>query len=324
MKRSFFSMLALSAALVASAINAQPNDPPGPPTTVPVTQLSALQVTALINDPDATFHPLSSLELHTAAMARADAIAPGSAQTTVQRASNAQVSVYASDVTSAVTDTGKAAPPYPGTDDTNQYFDFKQTGDAAQAWALMTASGRPYLSLWNLGQSKTTASASWRTTFTVPGATDQVVYLQFLVPAVKVTGVNEEDGPSLWQSRFRTDVLLNGYPAWNSDVMRYNELNGIVEKARHLSVFGKSLGHVDASNENGDGSSLKTITIYLGRFAPLTKLDVTALYSAESMVKTACKYKDNEWFCSRGTVASTPITSRLMVSPRFVTLPAAY
>lgn len=308
-KRSSLAMSVIGVCLQSTQGLAASNIPPGPPEYVPSRVLTATQTTSLMQNVNLASTPLSSLNPKTAAAVKADSKAPPTAKQVVQRKSGDTSSVYASDVKSSISDIGQPAPPYPSDPALHELFDFKKTGDASQSWAMMSNSGQAFLALWGLGKSQTTASASWQAPYTVPGSGDQYVYVQFPVPGVAVTGVNEQDAPSTWRSHFRADLLLNGYPAWSTEVMRYNELNGSVEKARHLSTFGYSLGHTDAYQEAGDGSSLNVITLYLGRFAAGKVLDLSMSYQAETIVDKACTSHDDQLFCSRGTVATTPVDS---------------
>ena len=318
------TVTAALALLLPAPAAAMPNGPPGPPKTLPVRELTPAQADAVLDKPDLVTTWLSSLSLKTAAMVRADAIAPGSPGQDVERATDAVAAVYASDVKSSVTDDGHEGPvePLPG-----ELFNFKVSGDAAQAWATMSASGHPFLMLWALGQSSGHAVASWRTGFTVGGPNSQQVYLQVPMPGVTVTGVNEADGPSLWRSRFRADLMVNGFPGWSTDVVRFNELNSYGsddsgEKARHLTVFGSTtLGHIDGSGETSDGSTAKTIMLYLGTFPAGSTVDVSLVMRAEARVETACDVETEELFCTRATVRTIWPTTR---SPgaRFLTRPA--
>jgi hypothetical protein len=323
---AFTATVAAALALLLPALPAvaMPNGPPGPPKTLPVRELTAAQTDVLLDKPDLVTTWLSSLTLKTAAMVRADAIAPGSAGQDVERATGAVAAVYASDVKSSVTDSGHAGPTEPVA---GELFNFKVSGDAAQAWATMSASGHPFLMLWALGQSSGHAVASWRTGFTVGGPNSQQVYLQMPMPGVTVTGVNEADGPSLWRSRFRADLMVNGFPGWSTDVVRFNELNSYGsddsgEKARHLTVFGSpTLGHTDGSGETSDGSTPKTLMLYLGTFPAGSTIDVSLVMRAEARVETACDVETEELFCTRATVRTIWPTTR---SPgtRFLTRPA--
>ena len=51
------------------------------------------------------------------------------------------------------------------------------------------------------------------------------MYVRFTIPPIKVKGVNEEDGPSKYQSRLRAELLLNGHPVWDSEAIRFNQFS---------------------------------------------------------------------------------------------------
>ncbi len=112
------------------------------------------------------------------------------------------------------------APLLPGTQVQPHLFDFQDTGDSVQAWATMTAQGVPHLFVQGFGEFQADATASWTGRFTLGGTTSREVVLRFMVPPTKVSGDTEADGPAWWRARMRTDVLVNGFPAWSTEALR--------------------------------------------------------------------------------------------------------
>jgi hypothetical protein len=169
----------------------------------------------------------------------------------------------------------------------------------------MTPEGRPYLLTQSFGHARGVAAASWHTTVSAPSTAPRDVYLDFSIPAVSLTGANEQDGPSLWRSRLRIELLINGYPAWRSESTRFNELNGSVETKRNLEVFGTSLG-LDPLVHTALSPG-KHVFLYLGQLDAGESMDVTMIMRADSDTPSKCG-KDKidgvyEYFCTRSTTS---------------------
>lgn len=289
--------------------------------TLPAYQLSARAVYSLLNQKGIQEIKWNTLNVYTAAVADVDSIVSGPGEQSVDRDLNAAASVYASEVKNAYPNTGAPPLPYPSS---NDYFEFMLSDNAVQAWAYMSGNGLPFLSVKTIGESNGNATASWRTNYEVQGSGLQKVYLRIPVPANKVGGIYEQDGPSEWRSRFRVDVTVNGFPVWQADTMRYNTVQGSTEKERYLSVFGADLGHQDTPGNNNavnESAPQKLVYLYLGTFGSGTEFSVATIYTAETQVFENCEYSGDNIFCSQGVVNTTPIMAvRDAPYPRFYQL----
>src|SRR5262249_48185017 len=182
-----------------------------------------------------------------------------------------------------------ATPATAGAPPVSQIFDFKKSGDSAQGWATMTATGMPYVLTRAFGKASASGTATWMAHLVVP--TQQTdMYVRFTLPRIQVTGTNEADGPSRYQSRFRAELLLNGHPVWSSEAIRVNEFNGnpsycpsdmspIHETATFFQNYGSLPAGLSATDKL-DWSSLNVVTLALGSFTAGQALDLSLVVRA--------------------------------------------
>ncbi|MBC7939060.1 MAG: hypothetical protein H7Z19_04730 [Chitinophagaceae bacterium] len=225
-----------------------------------------------------------------------------------------------------------STPLLPATQVLPHLFDFADTGDSAQAWATMTAQGVPHLFVTGFGEFRADATASWTSRFTLTGTTSKEVVLRFMVPPTTVTGDTEGDAPAWWRARMRTDVLVNGFPAWSTEAVRLradyikDDGNGAPLKPLNvLQTFGDPLSFptndedgpttndTHASNI-GHASAARWVHLNLGRFMPGQSIDLSMIVRGSAFTETATPLRpdrrctDNpavpgNFFCSRATMA---------------------
>jgi hypothetical protein len=214
------------------------------------------------------------------------------------------------------------------------HFDFKKTEDAAQGWATMSAAGTPFLELTSFGQSSASGTASWTAHVPMP-ATASHLYVQFRLPAATVTGFTEQNKTSPWQSRFRAELMLNGFPVWNSEASRVAEVTGASsgtecpmnggghETSKTLVTFGTKLGFSAADAEQA--STPKIVTIDLGALPANQVADVSLVVRSDAEVVDPCcarvvdPAEPPEFFCTRASASvawdDTPDPVHFWVGP---------
>jgi hypothetical protein len=242
---------------------------------------------------------LDQTEFNTAALVTVQKLS-SNAVNRVQRAHKALSGVYKAAI-SAGTDPNPH--PVPPAVQPTDLVDYEVNHDAVQAWASMSELGAPFVMVYVDGKSKGQSAASWSTQYVVPGSGDRDVYAQFTVPEVKFGGRFEDSVPSLSWARMRIDFLVDAYPAWSTEAVRFNETyvyvdpatqaKAIREKAVHIDTFGYSVG-LDAAHPN---SVSRKITIKLGTYPAGKVFDLTALFQVEGKVDTACDETDGETEC---------------------------
>jgi hypothetical protein len=270
----------------------------------PVRELNGSQE-SLVGGASFTEIAVSSTDLRTAAYAHAVALGQ-STDTKVERGLNTTSAVYAGasvpgalgEVTPTPAET--SAPP------ADQVFDFKESGNSAQSWATMKSNGLPFLHTRVFGQASTRGAAAWTAKLVVPGGSNNM-YVRFTVPPVKVTGVNEEDGPSKYQSRVRAELLLNGHPVWTSEAIRFNQFAnkpvGCIyqaEQATRLQTFGTPFPGLSSMSKE-TASSTNPVTLALGAFPAGQTLELSLVVRADTSVSGDCCYKNDEFFCTGAT-----------------------
>jgi hypothetical protein len=214
-----------------------------------------------------------------------------------------------------------------GAPSTNQLFNFKQSGDSAQGWATMTATGMPFLLSRVFGKGTTSGTASWSARIFVP-VSQTNMYVRFTLPRIQVQGVNESDGPSRYKSRFRAELMLNGHPVWSSEAIRLNEhngtpgycpVNGKNEIATYLQTYGVAPASLSTTDKL-DWSTLNSVTLALGSFPAGQALYLSLVVRADSAVDNKCCFKNNEYFCTGASAvvewdSSVPIPVRFWSGP---------
>jgi hypothetical protein len=206
---------------------------------------------------------------------------------------------------------------------------FVKTGDSAQAWATMTAAGVPHLFVTGFGEFRADATAAWTARFQLGGSTSKEVVLRFMVPPTVVSGATEEDGPAWWRAQMRTDVLVNGFPAWSTEAHRLradfvkNDGNGSPNKPLLvLQTFGDPLDFPthdeDASNANdsnagnvSQAAAARWVHLSLGRFMPGQQIELSMIVRGSAYTRPAspafpdrkCNKVGSDYFCSRATMS---------------------
>lgn len=229
-------------------------------------------------------------------------------------------------------------------------IDFEKDGDSVEAWATMTAAGIPHLKLNGFGGFRADATASWTSRFTLGGSTSKEVVLRFVVPPTVVGGNSELEGLAWWRARMRTDVLVNGFPAWSTEAWRlradYQQtgaMGGQVNVPLEvLQTFGDPLpfptddedapaGPGEPSNDSNAGnvdapSTPRVVHLSLGRFNPGQAIELsmivrgTAYTQASSAMGTDhhCRHNGSRYFCSRASMSVNGLGSE---APRVTLLP---
>ena len=307
-------------------------------TPLPVRELNSTEVAALGGLP---FLAPSSHPFSMAAAAQARAHDKPTPTLAVQRVAGGTASVYRGAPNSSV----PLAPPMPPS---NALLDFITTGDLAQTWATMTSAGFPYLVATGYGDFMADATASWTTRVTVPaGAAGREVVVRFTVPPVSVQGATEDEGRARWRARLRAELMVNGFPAWAAEAIRFTTDPNKISNGSEVVVlqeFGSPLGFPSNDEDlplasgglNNDTSAQtinspapkKTVHLTLGRFNAGTVIDLAMVLRATATSVPAsnggtdhrCKWSnaENRYFCSRGTVSVNGATGE---APRIYLLP---
>ena len=247
--------------------------------------------------------------------------------------------------------TAPLIPPRPG-ERLPRPLDFQTVGDSAEAWATMTAQGVPHLRLKGYGAFRADATAAWTSRFTLGGSTSKEVVLRFVVPPTAVGGNTEQDAPAWWRSRMRTDVLVNGFPAWSTEAWRLRadyqqagQNGGFVDKPLQvLQTFGEPMpfptndedtpplaggpaNDSDAGNVDTPSSG-KLVYLSLGRYNPGQAIELTMVVrgtaytepSPGSSTDHRCETNaaTGGFFCSRASMA---VDGAQADAPRVTLLP---
>lgn len=317
-----------AAALAAACLPARADVP------LPVHELTANEINALSGMP---YLDTTNQTFKMAASATASAYNKAVQTLGVQRITNGTASVYRGAPSSSV----PLAPPMPPA---SALFEMQSTGDSAQTWAAMTSAGRPYIKATGFGAFTAEATASWHTSVTIPpGAAGKEVVVRFVVPPVSVAGATEQEGRARWRARLRADLLVNGFPAWSTDALRFTtnpEDAGLNPgEVIVLQQFGSELpfstndedtdtgNNTTMANINGT-STKKVVHVTLGRFAQGAVVDLSMLLrgTATSVPEVSggtdnrCKWSNqlDRFFCSRATVTVDGATGE---APRIYLLP---
>ena len=260
---------------------------------------------------------------------------PAMTGVTLRTAATARVSAYnQTDQKQTERDSGGAAAVYAGTHGTNPLklpawptdsgalLNFMDKGNLAQAWATTTVTGLPYLFVTGYGAFRAEATAAWSTTLTVPSGPSREVVVRFVLPPVRVNGDTKDKAEANWRARMRADFLVNGYPAWSTEAMRFTtnaaaEPNDVIV----LQQFGAWLTfpqndedtNPDNNTSNGstEGASTKRVVyVTLGRHAGGTVLELSMSVRGTAFTAPGdnrCWFGPDannleRWFCSNATV----------------------
>jgi hypothetical protein len=175
----------------------------------------------------------------------------------------------------------------------------------------MSAAGLPYLYTRAFGKASASGTAAWTARIFVPTHATNM-YVRFTLPQIQVKGVNEQDGPSRYQARFRAELLLNGHPVWSSEAIRLNVFNGNpgycpdsnTSQVHEINTLYESYGTaplgLSAADKN-DWSTANPVTLALGSFPAGQALDLTLVVRADTSMDNKCCFKNNEYFCTGAT-----------------------
>jgi len=193
-----------------------------------------------------------------------------------------------------------AAQPVPPAVVPSNFLIAEDNHNSSQAWATMSETGAPFLQTYADGKSKGQAAASWRTVYNVPGTGTRDVYVRFTVPAIKFGGRWEDAAPSLTRGRLRIDFLVNGYPAWFTEAVRWNEENPVNGDTIRVDTFGNSIGL--EGNSFGTSQAILTnptrvVTVKLGTYTGGKTFDLTMLYQVEGGGTTECQLNSGDMEC---------------------------
>lgn len=209
-------------------------------------------------------------------------------------------------------------------------IDFANLGDLTQAWATMDADGVPHLRATGYGDASAEAMATWTTTVTVPAnAGQRKVVVRFVLPPVSVSGNTEFEGQDLWRSRLRAELLVNGYPAWSTEAIRYNGTGSnpsATQLDMALQTFGQPLkfptddtdadiGNDTTTQNRHHPTTAKEVYVTLGYYPAGSVIDLAMVHRANAhTVPSAPGLSDNKciwksamqrWFCSQAAVSVT-------------------
>lgn len=330
--KSLIRFTALAAALTAAGLPAHADLP------LPARTMTSAEIGALSGMP---YLDTTNQSFRMAAAVTASAYNKPVQTLGVERATGATVAVYRGAPSTSV----PLAPPMPPG---NAVLEMQSIGDSAQSWATMTSAGRPYIKATGYGAFTAEATASWHTTVTIPpGAAGKEVAVRFVVPAVSVAGATEQQGQARWRARMRADLLVNGFPAWSTDAVRFTTDPSKISSGQEVIVlqqFGNELAF-PTNDENtplssggpNDDTTMGTIngaapktTVYLtlGRFTQGTVVDLSMVVRGTAMTvpnssggtDNRCKWDNQEdrYFCSRGSVSVDGGTGE---TPRIYLLP---
>lgn len=323
-----FNRLAIACALAAFAALPAQADIPLPVRVMTDAELGQLSGMPYLNTTNHSFKM--------AASASARAYNKPTQSLAVERKTGGTASVYRGAPSTSV----PLAPPMPPT---AALLEMQSNGDVAQTWAAMSAAGFPFIRATGFGDFTAEATASWHTSVTVPaGAGGRELVVRFVLPPVSVAGATEDEGRARWRARLRAELLVNGFPAWATDALRFttdpNDIHNLSEVVV-LQQFGHPLpfatndedsdtsNNTSAANVNNATGKL-TVHLSLGRFAAGSVVDLSMLLrgTAHTVPATVngtdhrCKWKNtaDRYFCSRASVSVDGTTGE---SPRIYFLP---
>jgi hypothetical protein len=218
-------------------------------------------------------------------------------QTDTKRANQALSKAYTLAREVGAVPTAQAVPPatVPG-----DFLIAEINHNSSQAWATMSETGAPFVLTYADGKSQGQAAASWRTLYSVPGTGNRDVYVRFTVPAIRFGGRWEDAAPSLTRGRLRIDFLVNGYPAWFTEAVRWNEQNSGNGDTIRVDTFGNSIGL--EGNSFGTPQAVLTnptrvVTVKLGTYPAGKAFDLTMLYQVEGGGTTECQLNSGDMEC---------------------------
>ncbi len=186
-----------------------------------------------------------------------------------------------------------------------EFLDYEENLNSAQAWATMSETGAPFVQFYADGKSQGQAAASWRTRYNVQGTGNRDVYVRFTVPEVRFGGRWEDAAPSLTRGRFRIDFLVNAYPAWFTEAVRWNQENESNGDTVRVDTFGQPIGFEGnsfGSNTHILSTTAKTVTLKLGTYPAGKAFDFTLLFQVEGQGDSQCAPSGGEMDCGNITM----------------------
>ena len=245
--------------------------------------------------------PLDQTNFSTAATANVKKKTSGSIADTA-RADQAISKVYVQALDAGPSPGAQAVPPAVAP---VEYLDYEENLNSAQAWATMSETGAPFVQIYADGKSQGQAAASWRTRYTVQGSGSRDVYVRFKIPELGFGGRWEDAAPSLTRGRLRVDFLVNAYPAWSTEAIRWNEENDVNGDTVRVDTFGSPIGF--EGNSHGSNTHIlsvtaKTITLKLGTYPSGKWFDFTLLFQVEGAGDSQCAPSGGEMDCGNITM----------------------
>jgi hypothetical protein len=307
--------------LAAPLLHAAPNSG-----TPPVRELLPHENDTIAGLPQLT--PVQ-LGLKVAAATAVRAFDKGAPRSAVQRRSGSDAAVYSGlPLTTA---------PLLPADTASSQPNFQVDKDWGQAWATMTAAGVPHLMAIGYGDFDAEATASWHATVVIPSDGAREVFIRVALPAARVAGDTEVNGPHRWQSRLSADLLVNGWPAWSTEAVRISRECTLFTMPPHLCnekvndnvliQSGKPLQFptddedTSTANDSTDKDDMvlhsqrRLVSLSLGRHGPGTRLHLAWMLRGRAWTEPMqtggtdhrCKknYQLDAWFCSRAEVSIT-------------------
>jgi hypothetical protein len=214
-----------------------------------------------------------------------------------KRASQALSKVYKQALEAGEDPGAQAVPPAVSSDD---FLYYEHNLNSAQAWATMSATGAPLVQIYADGKSQGQAAASWRTRYNVQGIGNRDVYAKFTIPAIRFGGRWSDSAPNLTRGKMRIDFLVNGFPAWFTEAVRWNEKNPTNNDTVRVDTFGHDIGL--EGNSLGTASQILTrpsqvVTVKLGTYSAGQNIDLTMLYQVEGSGEGECKHSGGDTYC---------------------------
>jgi hypothetical protein len=240
--------------------------------------------------------PLDQTPFNTAATVTAKKIT-GTGVTDTQRANQALSKVYKQSLEAGEDPGAQAVPPAVAPE---EFLYYEHNLNSAQAWATMSERGAPFVQVYADGKSQGKAAASWRTRYTVQGTGNRDVYAKFTIPGVRFGGRWEDAAPSLTRGKMRIDLLVNGFPAWFTEAVRWNEKNPINYDTVRVDTFGNDIGlegNSLGSNNHILTNASRVVTVKLGTYTAGENINLTMLYQVEGKGDGECKPSGGEMDC---------------------------
>lgn len=240
--------------------------------------------------------PLAQTPFSTAATVTVKKI-NGAAVSDTKRADQALSKIYKQALQAGEDPGAQAVPPAISSSD---FLYYEHNLNSAQAWATMSATGAPLVQIYADGKSQGKAAASWRTRYIVQGTGNRDVYARFTIPTIRFGGRWSDPAPNLTRGAMRIDFLVNGFPAWFTEAVRWNEKNPTHYDTVRVDTFGHAIGL--EGNSLGSNNQILThasqvVTMKLGTYSAGQHIDLTMLYQVEGRGEGACVTTSGDTYC---------------------------